>query len=190
VHGCTRKIRRMLENGRLHLYAATIRYAGPLVGHADRAGRPVPPGTSDNGRPASAACGTRPGREVAGRGRGRRGTRAARGQGGESVTAGADRVAAGEQGPGENKPGSAGRHQAKDRLTRIHARVAHLRAEAAHKLAYWAATRMCRLTVEDLNVAGMTQLHSLARAITDAGIRPGPPARLQGPLVWLRPGRG
>jgi putative transposase len=27
VHGCTRKIRRMLENGRLHLYAATIRYA-------------------------------------------------------------------------------------------------------------------------------------------------------------------
>jgi len=68
------------------------------------------------------------------------------------------------------KKGSSGRRKATERLTRIHARVARLRAEPAHQLAYWAVTRLSRLTVEDLHVAGMTRLRSLARAIAGAGM--------------------
>lgn len=68
------------------------------------------------------------------------------------------------------KEGSTGRRRAKDRLTGLHARVAHLRAETAHQLSHWCATRLSRLTIEDLNVAGMTQLRTLARAVADAGM--------------------
>ena len=49
-------------------------------------------------------------------------------------------------------------------------RVAHLRADLAHQLSYQLATTLTRLTVEDLFVAGMVQLHSLARHIADAGL--------------------
>ena len=69
-----------------------------------------------------------------------------------------------------SKEGSTGRRRAKDRLTRIHARVAYLRAEVAHQLSFWCATRLSRLTIEDLNIAGMTQLRTLARAVADAGM--------------------
>jgi putative transposase len=69
-----------------------------------------------------------------------------------------------------SKEGSTGRRRAKDRLARINARVAHLRAEAAHQLSHACATKISRLTIEDLNVAGMTQLRTLARAVADAGM--------------------
>src|SRR5690606_33865824 len=52
----------------------------------------------------------------------------------------------------------------------IHARVAHLRSNLAHQLSHELATTLSRLTVEDLNVAGMVQLRSLARHISDAGL--------------------
>ncbi len=68
------------------------------------------------------------------------------------------------------RSGSSGRRKAKQRLTRIHARIAYLRADAAHQLSAWAATTVTRLCVEDLNVAGMLQLASLARALSDAGL--------------------
>ncbi len=68
------------------------------------------------------------------------------------------------------KNGSSGRRKARQRLTKIHARIAHLRAEAAHQLSHRAATTLTRLTVEDLNLVGMTQLGTLARAVADAGM--------------------
>jgi putative transposase len=66
------------------------------------------------------------------------------------------------------KPGSAGRAKARARLTRIHARVAHLRAVQSHRISHWLATNLTRLCVEDLNVAGMARLRTLARAVADA----------------------
>jgi len=48
-------------------------------------------------------------------------------------------------------------------------RGAFLRAEIAHQLSFRCATRLSRLTIEDLNVAGMTQLCTLAKAVADAG---------------------
>jgi len=68
------------------------------------------------------------------------------------------------------KPGSAGRRKAKNRLTRIHGRIGNLRAQAAHRLSKQLTTTLTELTVEDLNVAGMIANHSLARALSDAGL--------------------
>jgi putative transposase len=67
------------------------------------------------------------------------------------------------------KRGSNGRTKAAARLGTIHARVAHLRTNLAHQLSHELATTLTKLTVEDLNVAGMVQLHTLARHIADAG---------------------
>ena len=67
-------------------------------------------------------------------------------------------------------PGSAGRRKAKNRLTRLHARVGNLRSAAAHRLTKRLATGLTQLTIEDLNVAGMIQNHSLTRALSDAGL--------------------
>ena len=79
------------------------------------------------------------------------------------------RLRAANQALARTKPGSGGRRKAKNRLTRLHARIGNLRATAAHRLSKQLATGLTSLTVEDLNVAGMIANHSLARALSDAG---------------------
>jgi putative transposase len=66
--------------------------------------------------------------------------------------------------------GSNGRKAARARLVKVHARVANIRAATAHELSTWCARHLTRLTVEDPNVAGMVQLRTLARAVSDAGM--------------------
>lgn len=68
------------------------------------------------------------------------------------------------------KKGSNGRRKARERLTKKHARVAYLRKEVTHQLTHWCATHLSELTVEDLNVAGMLKLHTLAKAVADVGM--------------------
>ena len=65
--------------------------------------------------------------------------------------------------------GSANRRRRAARLARIHARVADVRAGALHKAATDLARRYETVVAEDLNVAGMTRNHTLARAICDQG---------------------
>ena len=65
--------------------------------------------------------------------------------------------------------GSKNRDNARQKLARLHARVADRRRDHLHKL----STRLVRenqaIVVEDLNVRGMVKLRSLARAISEAG---------------------
>ncbi len=56
------------------------------------------------------------------------------------------------------------------RLVKVHGRVANLRKDALHKASHWAASNLTTLCVEDLNVAGMLQLRSIARTVSDAGM--------------------
>jgi putative transposase len=65
--------------------------------------------------------------------------------------------------------GSANRRRRAARLARIHARVADVRADALHKATTDLARRYETVVAEDLNVAGMTRNHTLARAIADQG---------------------
>ena len=65
--------------------------------------------------------------------------------------------------------GSANRRRRAARLARIHARAANVRADALHKTTTDLARRYETVVAEDLNVAGMTRNHTLARAIADQG---------------------
>jgi putative transposase len=65
--------------------------------------------------------------------------------------------------------GSARRRKAAERLARIHARVAEVRADALHKATTGLAARYETVVMEDLNVTGMIANRRLARAVSDQG---------------------
>lgn len=66
------------------------------------------------------------------------------------------------------KIGSKRRAKAKDRVARIHARVANRRNDTLHKLTTRLAQTYSDISIEDLNVAGMVKNHRLAKAVQDA----------------------
>jgi len=55
------------------------------------------------------------------------------------------------------------------RLSRLHARIANIRKDAAHKLTSILTSRFETVVIEDLNVSGMSKNHALAGAILDCG---------------------
>lgn len=63
--------------------------------------------------------------------------------------------------------GSANRKKAKDKLARLHARIANIRSDALHKLTSELSRRFHTIGVEDLNVRGMVKNRHLARSIAD-----------------------
>ena len=66
------------------------------------------------------------------------------------------------------KRDSAGRKKAAVRLGKMHARVAHLSDNMLHSITADLARGYTSVTIEDLNVAGMLQLRTLARHVSDA----------------------
>jgi putative transposase len=171
VHGCTKTMRRMLGGGRLHLYSASVRFERgrwhvALTGlaaethHQRRSSRgrhPVPAGL-DLGVKSLAVVADSEGHVL----------HVVKGV--NALQHAQERLRRANQTYSRTKRGSNGRAQAAKRLGRIHARVAHLRSNLAHQLSHELATTLTRLTVEDLNVAGMVQLRSLARHIADAAL--------------------
>ncbi len=65
--------------------------------------------------------------------------------------------------------GSANRRKARQKLAKLHARIADIRADALHKLTADLTRRFHTVVIEDLNVRGMLQNHHLARSIADVG---------------------
>ena len=61
-------------------------------------------------------------------------------------------------------------HQTQRKLGRLHARIAHLRADSLHKLTTRLTQTYHEIVIEDLHVKGMVQNRKLARAISDAGL--------------------
>ena len=66
--------------------------------------------------------------------------------------------------------GSARREKAKERVARLHARVADVRADAMNKATTMIANTYSVVCVEGLHVAGMVKNHSLARSLSDAAL--------------------
>ena len=66
--------------------------------------------------------------------------------------------------------GSARRERAKERVARLHARVADVRADAIHKATTMIAKNYSVVCIEDLNVAGMVKNRCLARSVSDAAL--------------------
>ena len=66
--------------------------------------------------------------------------------------------------------GSVRREKAKERVARLHARVADVRADAINKATTMIAGTYSAVCIEDLNVAGMVKNHNLARSVSDAAL--------------------
>ena len=64
--------------------------------------------------------------------------------------------------------GSNRRNKAKDKVARLHARVANRRIDGLHKLTTRLAETFSDISIEDLHVAGMVKNHRLAKSIADA----------------------
>ena len=65
--------------------------------------------------------------------------------------------------------GSANRGKARQKLARLHYRIACQRADSLHKLTTDLVRRFGTVVIEDLHVKGMVRNHHLARAISDMG---------------------
>jgi putative transposase len=65
--------------------------------------------------------------------------------------------------------GSANRHKAKQKIARLHARIAFIRQNTLHQLTTDLTRRFHTLGIEDLNVNGMVKNRKLSRAISDMG---------------------
>ena len=63
--------------------------------------------------------------------------------------------------------GSSNRTKAKEKLARLHARIANIRSDALHKLTSDLSRRFHTIGIEDLNVRGMMANRHLARSIAD-----------------------
>ena len=66
--------------------------------------------------------------------------------------------------------GSVRREKARERVARLHARVADVRADAINKATTMIASNYSVVCIEDLNVAGMVKNHCLARSLSDAAL--------------------
>jgi putative transposase len=63
--------------------------------------------------------------------------------------------------------GSKNREKAKEKLARLHARIANIRQDALHKLTTDLTRRFHTIGIEDLNVKGMMKNRRLSRSIAD-----------------------
>jgi putative transposase len=71
------------------------------------------------------------------------------------------------------------------RLSRLHARIANIRKDAAHQLTTDLTRRFETIVIEDLNVSGMAKNHGLAGAVPDCGFH-----EIRRQLQYKQPMRG
>lgn len=65
--------------------------------------------------------------------------------------------------------GSSNRQKTKQKIAKLHARIANIRNDVTHKLTSHLAKNHSEIVIENLNVSGMMKNHCLAGAITDSG---------------------
>lgn len=171
ILGSTKRLRRMIGAGRFHVHSASMRFeqgrwwisieGAAAVFHHERrspAGRHPKPAGVDRGVKDLAVFADTDGDVL-------HVVKAVK-----SLQSAQIKLKRANQALSRTKKGSNGRRKARARLTKLHARIGNIRADASHKASHWAATSLTRLTVEDLNVEGMKQLRTLAKTVSDAGM--------------------
>jgi putative transposase len=73
-----------------------------------------------------------------------------------------------ERAKSRRKKGSKNRAKARTAIAKTHARIAHIRKDAAHKLTSDLVKNHALVAIEDLCVAGMLKNHCLAQAVSDS----------------------
>ena len=66
------------------------------------------------------------------------------------------------------KKGSKNRAHTRQTISRLHAHIANIRKDTAHKLTTYLCKNHALVAIEDLHVAGMLKNHCLAQAVSDS----------------------
>jgi putative transposase len=166
THESTRKLARRLEDGTARILSATVSRTAQrwfvsftVEVHRTVSDRHARPGTAvgiDLGVKALLTCVDDAGTVTAV-------------PGPKPLATGLRRLRRASRAHSRKRPGSANRRRSAARLARLHAHIANLRRDALHKATTMLAAQYKTVVIEDLNVAGMTRNHRLARAITDQG---------------------
>lgn len=171
VFGPTRKIRRMIDAGRFHVYSATPiqrggRWIVSLAGVAaefhqaerSHASRHTVPVGVDRGIISLCVAADA------------NGVPFENFEGVKILKQAHALLKAANQNLARTTPGSKGRQRAKSRLVERHRKVANTRRHLVHQASKALVDRVQVLVLEDLNVAGMVKNRHLARSISDAAL--------------------
>ena len=171
VHGSTRQVRRMLEQGRFHIHSATVKLHGGRW-HVTLAGVAAEfhPGRRNPSDRSHDTAGVDVGIKSLVVAATPDGTLVDAWKGVRSLRTTQHQLRRANKAYARTKPGSKGRAKAKLRLQKLHARIARQRRYLAHQITTELVRDCRRLVVEDLNVADMHRLRTLARALADAGL--------------------
>ena len=171
LFGSTRKVRRMIDGGRFHVYSATLtqragRWTVSLTGVAaelpqaerSRSNRHAVPVGVDRGIISLCVAADANGVPFESF------------EGVKTLKQAHASLKAANQALARTTPGSKGRQRAKSRLATRHRKVANTRRHLVHQASKSLVDRCQVLAIEDLNVAGMVRNRRLARSISDAAM--------------------
>ncbi|MDE3107002.1 MAG: transposase, partial [Acidobacteriota bacterium] len=171
LFGPTRKVRRMIESGRFHIYSATLteragRWIVSLNGVAaefhqaerNRTNRHAVPVGVDRGIISLAVAADANGIPFESF------------EGVKTMKQALTNLKAANQALARTTPGSKGRQRARVRLAKTHRKVANTRRHLVHQASRSLVDRAQVLVIEDLNVAGMVRNRHLSRSISDAAM--------------------
>jgi putative transposase len=171
VFGPTRKVRRMIDAGRFHIYSATLtqragRWTVSLTGVAaelhqaqrSRTNRHAVPVGVDRGIISLCVAADANGVPFGSF------------EGVTTLKQALYKLKAANQALVRTTPGSKGRQRARARLAKTHRKVANTRRHLVHQASNALVDRCQVLVIEDLNLAGMVRNRHLARSISDAAM--------------------
>jgi putative transposase len=169
VRESTRRLRRMLEQGRFHAYAAAFRFErGRWVVSVTGVAAPFHPTRRTTTSRHHARVGIDLGVKTLAVAADEHGTLRETWEGVKALHAAQARLKLANQRYSRTKRDSVGRQKAARRLGRLHARIAAVRKALLHQITSDLAKGYARLVVEDLNAAGMLTNRRLARVVSDA----------------------
>lgn len=172
VRESTRRLRRMLESGRFHVYAAAFRFErGHWVVSVTGVAAPLHPARRSVAHRHQARVGVDLGVKTLAVIADDTGRVLDTVEGVKALQHAQARLRLANKALARTKRDSVGRTKAARRLGRMHARVAAVRKAMLHQLTADLAKRYVSVVVEDLNAAGMLTNRRLARVVSDAAFR-------------------
>jgi putative transposase len=171
LFGPTRKVRRMIDAGRFHIYSATLsqragRWTVSLTGVATELHRAERSRTNRHAGPVGVDRGIISLYVAADA----NGIPIESFEGVKILKQALVKLKAANQTLARTTPGSKGRQRARSRLARTHRKVANTRRHLVHQASKSLVDRCQILVLEDLNVAGMVKNRTLARSLSDAAM--------------------
>ena len=169
VRESTRQLRRLLETGRFHAYAASFRFErGRWAVSVTGVAAGLHPARRDTQGRHQARVGVDLGVRTLAVIADEHGSVLGAVEGVKSLQHAQARLKLANQAYSRTKKGSNGRAKAARRLGKVHARVAAMRKALLHQLTAGLARSCTAVVIEDLNAAGMLTNRRLARVVSDA----------------------